>query len=293
MKSEQIVAQDQDGKKSLITDRSVVRVTGHRQTRTLPAMPIEVIYDSDEVAVSLTQSGDEIEFRIDFPEKSESGWREIHIEAFSTRDTFLEIRTPGEALEFLRISGFFRGIDDDKRHERLSWANFQRWQGIVGILPEEGVLPMREVRRDPTAVWVEYAIPKHLWPALEDLSFEERCWLSGFPNQLVIRFRENQPPEKRRTLHAEIMVGSTLEAILATVYVDELRGVNYQLCALPDCPRVYEVRSKHQREYCSQACAHKASVRRKRAEAAELRAKKAKARKTKIRNTKSVRKVKG
>ncbi len=134
MKSEQIVAQDQDGKKSLITDRSVVRVTGHRQTRTLPAMPIEVIYDSDEVAVSLTQSGDEIEFRIDFPEKSESGWREIHIEAFSTRDTFLEIRTPGEALEFLRISGFFRGIDDDKRHERLSWANFQRWQGIVGIL---------------------------------------------------------------------------------------------------------------------------------------------------------------
>jgi hypothetical protein len=293
MKSEQIVAQPQNGQDSRIKDRPVICLTTHGQTRMLPAMPIEVKYDSEQAAVSLNQYGDEIEFRFDFPEKGEPGWKGNFIEAFSTRDTFLEIRTPGEALEFLRISGLFRGIDEDKRHERLSWANFQRWQGIVRILLREGVLPRREVRSTPKAVWVEYAIPENLRPALNDVSVVERGWLSGFPDQLVIRFRENQSPEKRRTLYAEIMVGSTLEAILATAYVDELRGVNYQVCALPDCPRIYEVRSKHQREFCSQACAHKASVRRRRAEQARPPAIKAKTTKTKVIKAKAAGKAKG
>jgi hypothetical protein len=44
-----------------------------------------------------------------------------------------------------------------------------------------------------------------------------------------------------------------------------LRGVRYELCALQDCNRVYEVQSSHKRQYCSQACAHKASIRKRRA----------------------------
>ena len=71
---------------------------------------------------------------------------------------------------------------------------------------------------------------------------------------------------------ALIKVETTLEAILATIYLDRLSGLDYALCNLTDCRKIYAVTSNHARMYCSQACAHKASVRKRRALAAQAKA---------------------
>jgi|GEM_PF-5343753 len=58
-----------------------------------------------------------------------------------------------------------------------------------------------------------------------------------------------------------IHTGTTIQAIVATMQLDHLRGAKFRFCARPDCGRPYEVTSKHQRLYCSQYCAHFTSLR--------------------------------
>jgi hypothetical protein len=84
-------------------------------------------------------------------------------------------------------------------------------------------------------------------------------------------------PELKQKLIAEIFTATPLDAILATVYVDKLRGRDLQVCALRDCDVTFERSSDSRKTYCSQAHAHLASVRHKREEARK--AKPAKARK--------------
>lgn len=79
------------------------------------------------------------------------------------------------------------------------------------------------------------------------------------------RARGNQ--EGKQKLIAEITPATALDAILATVYVDKLRGVELQVCALKECNETFEKQSDHGKMYCSNYHAHLASVRRKRANA--------------------------
>lgn len=71
----------------------------------------------------------------------------------------------------------------------------------------------------------------------------------------------------KQALIAEIFTSTPLDAILATIYVDKLRGRGPRLCALRDCGVVFEMSSDSRKIYCSQAHAHLASVRQKREEA--------------------------
>lgn len=115
-----------------------------------------------------------------------------------------------------------------------------------------------------------------------ELSISEMGWLRDYPDGINIQsVPESRKSNARRKLCATIHVHSTLEAILATAYVDRLNGLNFGLCALPDCNNLFEISSNHAREYCSQACAHKASVRRRRA-AAKTVSVRSKARKSRV-----------
>lgn len=73
--------------------------------------------------------------------------------------------------------------------------------------------------------------------------------------------------EGKQNLVAEILPTCTLNAILATIYVEKLRGIEIQVCALKECNETFPVESSHGKAYCSNYHAHLASVRRKRAEA--------------------------
>jgi hypothetical protein len=75
-------------------------------------------------------------------------------------------------------------------------------------------------------------------------------------------------PEGKQQLIAEVTPATALDAILATVYVDKLCGLELQVCALKECNETFEKQSDHGKKmYCSNYHAHLASVRRKRAEA--------------------------
>lgn len=74
-------------------------------------------------------------------------------------------------------------------------------------------------------------------------------------------------PDGKQKLIAEVIATTALDAILATVYVDKLRGIELQVCALKECNETFEKQSDHGKTYCSNYHAHLASVRRKRAEA--------------------------
>ena len=66
--------------------------------------------------------------------------------------------------------------------------------------------------------------------------------------------------------HAAVIVtDTTLQAILATVHVDHLRGATFRFCARLDCGRQFLLESRHAKKYCSYDCAHLEAVRRSRA----------------------------
>jgi len=269
MKREHIMAHKNARSIPRLKDRLIEQKELKRVELMLPAMPIRVVYEPRSVITSLQKQGEEINFRF----KYEGELSDSEIDAASLRETFLGIRTPAEALDLLTLAGPFRSFtDDDGFREAMRWSDFKRWQEIIRIVVTGGPLQTEEYfmegqDRSYGPVGQRYRVSEQLRPALTDLSMQEQKWLSGFPDQILIRADEPVKGNARKKVCAEVFVHSILEAILATAYIDGLKGIDYQLCALPDCSQVYEVSSKHERQYCSQACAHKASVRRRRAEA--------------------------
>jgi len=88
--------------------------------------------------------------------------------------------------------------------------------------------------------------------------------------QLVLARRRTERArgnlEGKQKLITEVTPATALDAILATVYVDKLRGIKFQVCALKECNETFENETAHGKIYCSNYHAHLASVRRKRAE---------------------------
>lgn len=56
-------------------------------------------------------------------------------------------------------------------------------------------------------------------------------------------------------------VRTCTEAIAMSITVDFLRRERFRKCARKDCQKPYKVESRHKRRYCTQYCAHLASVR--------------------------------
>jgi hypothetical protein len=66
---------------------------------------------------------------------------------------------------------------------------------------------------------------------------------------------------KKGVAIGQVSADSPLQAIVATVQIDRMRGVRYDTCARPDCQRLYRIKTRHSRKYCTQKCAHLENVR--------------------------------
>jgi hypothetical protein len=66
-----------------------------------------------------------------------------------------------------------------------------------------------------------------------------------------------------------ILTDACEAAIRTTTTIDLLRKLKFKTCARPDCPMVFPIKSKHERNYCRQYCAHLESVRRARKSTAQ------------------------
>jgi hypothetical protein len=276
MKMAQIVAHKIDGvdrqAKAQVLDWEAIK----SRARMLPAMPIVVWYISSGATVRCERQGRDSLFRF----YSTHPGQPDQIDAYALREAFLKVRTPDEALDFLTRTGYFMDIPEKESgrialpiHKELTWSDFRKWQQLVRRILSDGHLSMHDAGLEGVPkgkVRVRDHWLSGPWHPLK-VTGTIRLWLAGIPEVAMIMPESSfthvdAGTRKRQTLTAHIWTESTLEAILATAYIDGLNGINYQLCALPDCQELYEVSSKHERKYCSQACAHKASVRKRRSE---------------------------
>ena len=277
MNSEQIVAQ-----------ADAVRVNGlallafdkQPSVRMLPPMPILVAYHPAHVAVSVEMSGESVLFSL-HGDSETLPMIDNCIDAHQVRDAFLGVKTPAEALTWFAASGHFRNLYEDDNHTltTVTWGEFQLWQEFLSALLRQGLAAVLKKRHERTEEEKQDHSPfglvtyERFEAIVEEVSDEERRAIHGYPDGLHIAsgslFRYRDHPEPK-PLVAELQVWSALEAMLATVYVDQITGIKFQACSLRDCSQLFEVSSKHERQYCSQACAHKASVRKRRAEEKRL-----------------------
>ena len=234
-------------------------------------MPVQVISYANYMAVALEPMEDGLAFR----QKLEGGEHK-DVNATWLREAFLSVTTPEDALRFLKASGRFRYLRDrsDSIESVLTWREFQQWQELVRIVLVDNFLFLGEFEspvRDAFVWGPPEQGSKPLRAELYKLALNVHKptfdWLLGRATSLqIVSDEAPKDPQHRLAMIAEVMVDTSLDAILASIYIDTQSGIEFELCSLPDCSNVYEVTSKHQRDYYSQACAHKASVRRRRAE---------------------------
>lgn len=236
--------------------------------RMLPAMPLELVFNSRRVRIAVESLDANATFHVKYGDEKKVEDSYAWLDAYALRDGFLRVKTEVEAVSFLLGAGGFR-IDEEEYEEELSWSAFKLWQTIIRSmligppLPDDILDPwngnqetyINYLTDDDKARDLANALGqgKTIYPAPFDFSIGP----DGEDRGLVAR----------RPLTAAIEAKCVLDAILATAYVDGLREIQHRLCALYDCSNLFEVTTKHQREYCPQPCAHKSSVRKQRAAA--------------------------
>jgi len=224
-------------------------------------MPIEVPLVTFPISFSYERVGEDVVFR-----PADNLWESClqgryKLDAFAIRELFLQIRTPEEALDFLSATGIFRSEGEVP----VRWSELQLWQELIRLRMTEATLDPSPLRDSPTGTlgrkWPD--LPPHFLPILRDLSDDEQSRLSGIWDTYTIEARPSKSDPNRMELYAYVDGTTTLEAMLSVVNIDHLQGINYSLCKRNGCKNVFEV-TRPDKEYCSQACAHKVSVYRNR-----------------------------
>jgi hypothetical protein len=61
-----------------------------------------------------------------------------------------------------------------------------------------------------------------------------------------------------------IPLDDAFRMLLATVFIDAVRGIRFKVCARKDCRKPFPLESKHKKKFCCWYCAHITTVRRNR-----------------------------
>jgi len=252
--------------------RAVDDIFGPPIVRRVPSMPVQVLNYANHMTVALETTKDGLVFRQSLRDGTDA---DKDVNAVMLREAFLSVKIPEEALRFLNASGRFRFLRDksDAVKSVLTWNEFQLWQRLLRVIFVDNFLHLGDFEspsRD-SFVWGpdengKYELlPDELRQLALNVQEPTFYWLQGRATSLQIQSDEEQSdPQHRLAMVAEVMVNTSVDAMLASIYIDTQSGIQYELCSFKDCSKVYEVRSNHQRAYCSQACAHKASVYRRR-----------------------------
>ncbi len=278
--------------------------------KSLPAMPIRVMYLAVERHVSMERRGADYIFRYRIPEVFTPAWDLHPSDAYNLREVFRAVKTPEQAFGFLSLAGPFRSPRLPAEESLVTWTEFQNWQALIQRIrlrrPSEGFPvfgPHDEeckdlfLRSDFWAADDSDGVKEQVW----NTSIDTFYWLQGIPSGLMIRrdmYLSNEETRKifsapgadkqgskawhdaqrvlarrrakkaagnqegNQRLYAQVATASALDAIIATIYVDNLRGLQTRLCALEDCDVIFEIATKHGKQYCCNYHAHLASVRR-------------------------------
>jgi hypothetical protein len=159
----------------------------------------------------------------------------------------------------------YHKVYEEDVSELISGASDETYQLMQGIPPQ--IVIRRDMYLSRADIEEICSTVEKSFPTPESRIPDSRGWhftQSLFKHRKMDKARGT--PELKQKLIAEIFATTPLDAILATIYVDKLRGCDLQVCALKDCDNTFES-SDSRKMYCSQAHAHLASVRHKREEA--------------------------
>jgi len=174
--------------------------------------------------------------------------------AIELRDRFMELKTDQQFLDFLNLVGKFTSLTEAE--QRYGWSS-KELMGCQEVFTELAT-------RSPET-WNEYAQGLISPKSNVHRGIVSALALSSKHN---IKFHWNGAPHAAwygaRSLGV-IETTDAISAIVATIELDHLRGTKFGACARTDCPRFFEITSNHKRKYCTQYCAHFASIRRMRA----------------------------
>jgi hypothetical protein len=257
-----------------------IAVTGV-ETRNLPGMPIHLEFQRMPASISLTYDMDEPVFtfkRKALAEGMAAYWQEFKL-AGVVRDAMFAVKTPLDALRFLEATGFFlqeSGPRDDAGFkDNLTWSDFQQWQKLLRFISQHGFVSIID-----SSQWEDYEKPWTIYPwrggrapalsqELESIIISApettKEYLCGDPTIKMRRDERIAEMEKRKPkLEMSIVPFGTVEAILACLFIDQQVGIEYKLCLRDKCENLFISNDKRRKQYCSQACAHHASVTRDR-----------------------------
>jgi len=248
-------------------DRDLQDYDAQYPKHSLPAMELEIVYRPRRVTVGYSASG-RGDFRYTFQKFQNSPIDPRHGNPFFTLAHFLDVRSPGEALDFLSMTGTFvaPNVAFPQREETLTWSDFRLWQQLMRVRIHFGPITPKSVIRDRGVQGGELAIAERFGRIIRNSTPRELNWLRGHPSGIII-VRKAIASARLPMLCAQICVTSTLEAMLATSYIDLLRGLNFAQCKLPECANLFLVtrRGGIAKEYCCHKHAHTANVRKLRA----------------------------
>jgi hypothetical protein len=151
------------------------------------------------------------------------------VDAWITRESFLEIKTSEDALRFFNQCGLIFQLSRPRKTERHFVALFSDILRCQKMIVDALVSPISEhLKKGFPAEW-QYG-------------------LGTLP--LMLRVIDDKPT-------AEFLFRDGLEAIMAAVQIDKAWGAEFQRCLR--CGRVYQKESRHERLYCGYDCGHAAA----------------------------------
>jgi len=165
-------------------------------------------------------------------------------------NAFFAIKTPNDAKEFLASYGPLGSLWDFAKWWDWSASYKVRWSELIKT---QDIL--KEAWRRPHTAWDSNA--KEPW------SRENTNWsLARLRTGMDLPFHVNFDLE-RPVLYAVVATG--VQALVADLFLTTLAGLSSGFCARPDCGKLFQKTTKHERKFCSQDCAHMESVRKFRA----------------------------
>jgi hypothetical protein len=168
-----------------------------------------------------------------------------YFDAWEVRESFLQLQTDENFLNFLNRTGSFSPQFKDGV---WGFEEMRGWQDLFrGMMKKE---------------------PQH-WPNLLRSRLAYRQHLVA----LVLKYHQTQTTLRWQKAHNSLMFrpDTTLSAIYTTIVLDKLAGSRFGFCARKDCRREFEIGSHPNKRYCSHDCAHLEVVRRGRQRAASAR----------------------
>lgn len=166
--------------------------------------------------------------------------RTQYIDPWEVRRAFLAMSTEKQIIDFLNQTGRF--AFDSGPTGLWGFDDMREWQNII-----------KHLLKQHSSNWHE-SLPGRV-------ADQRKLLLLNIATRLPINFLwEGKHPR------GVITTTTTLSAILATVFLDRLRGAKIKFCARPDCKKEFRVVSTHKRYYCTPYCAHLESLRRLRAQ---------------------------